>query len=276
MKIRAVVFSGCFQVVMLVLLTGCAMTPDRAHIVYTPRQAVSPLPGADKINVRVALRDSRPVAPNQVGHKSNVYGMEMAAITSVGSVPDMVTKALEQELENSGFKLDGGDAVVNAEISRLYNRWVIGFWSGTARAEFNMKVDVTSEEGSSIIYSRMIYAEGLKDKCQLTSGANAEIALSAALTKGIHCLMEDPEFTRALFKAAKQPADQSASASKSEAKVGKQPDNASDLPAADSTLADFQRLKQLKAAGLITDEEFEKMRKRMADRVLEDDSKDTK
>ena len=262
------------------VMTGCAFTPEQARIVYSPREMNSRLPGADMVKVRVAMTDSRPVAPNKVGHKSNAYGMECASINATAPVAGTVTKAMELELTNSGFTLGEGGAVVRAELNKLYNRWLIGFWSGSALAEFSMKVNVTSAQETPIQYSKMIYAEGLKDKCQLTSGQNAEIALSAAMTKGIHQFMEDPAFTKALFEVAEKEnsrlsAGQTANTAKSKTMTAPKSENIKAKSAGDPTMEEFQRLKQLKADGLITDEEFEAARKRMANKLLKDDAADS-
>lgn len=262
-------------VVALYVLSGCVYMPEQARIIYTPRDIHAPLPGADKVRVRVEMTDSRPVVPNKVGHKNNAYGMEGASINATAPVAGTVSKALEQELSNSGFSLGEGGAVVRAELNKLYNRWMIGFWSGSALAEFSMKVNVTSDQETPIQYSKMINTEGLKDKCQLMSGANAEIALNMALTKGIHELMDDPLFSKALFDVAGKAkiniaADNNDNKVKPDPMNRTGPANAETDPIKGPILEEFRRLKQLKAEGMITDEEFEGARKRLANKLLED------
>jgi len=120
--------------------------------------------------------------------------MEMAPIIATEDVAVTIRRAIEQELQARGFKINTDALVqISADLIRFYNDHKVGFLSGDAVADLNMAVTVKSKEGGQL-YSRQIIAQGLEPNTQLMTGDNAKLALDRALENGMKILFEDQEF----------------------------------------------------------------------------------
>jgi uncharacterized lipoprotein len=181
-------------------LNGCAMTKDYISVNYTPQNNVTALAGAEQVSVHVEISDVRSIH-DRVGNKKNGYGMDMASIIATNDVLVLVQKAIQDELSSRGFKLSGGDVTVLVELSKFYNEFKVGMWSGEAVAELTMSVQIKKADGN-IIYSKLINGEGEKLKIQMASGANAKVALEGALANATVRLFNDPLFVEGLLKAS--------------------------------------------------------------------------
>ena len=182
--------------------TGCAVTKDYVSLAYVPQANVAKIAGADTVSVNVAVADSRSIK-DKVSAKKNGYGMEMAAIIAKEDVAETLKKAVEVELANRGFHLNGGGITVGAELSKFYSDFKTGFFSGSAVAEVTMNVQV-KKAGGNIAYSKLVNGEGGKENLQLASGSNAKIALDAALKDAVAKLFGDTAFVEVLLKAGNQ------------------------------------------------------------------------
>jgi uncharacterized lipoprotein len=186
--------------IAIALLNGCALSKDYIPIHYTPQANAPRVAGADHVSVKVEIVDVRSIH-DRVGNKENGYGTSMAAIIATNDVVAVVQHAIETELSNRGFKLADGDVTVLVELSKFYNEFKPGMWSGDAVAELTMSAQIKKPDGN-IIYSKLVTGEGEKEKIQLASGKNAEAALEAALQNTMVRLFADPLFTDGLVKAS--------------------------------------------------------------------------
>ncbi len=274
-------------IVLLILLTGgCAYISEKAPIGYGPRTFSSPIAGVNRVRVRVVVMDERSDKSDKVSHKSEVLSdpssKETAMITATRSVPMTVCRALERELENSGYILGTGGAVVQVKLERFYNEWVTGFFFGSAVANFRMTVTVLSDKDTAKqFYVTSINGTGIHKNCQLASGANAGMALTSALTQGMHRLMGDSRFSASIMEAGI-----TAEPTTKNIETIPKPSVVTPAPVAviqpvankiileepsneeDPDLKRFIQLKQLRADGLLTEEEYNEGRKRIADKVL--------
>ncbi len=180
--------------------SGCALTTEHINLAYAPQPAATKVEGARDVNVRVEIRDLRP--SSDVAYKINGYNMEMAPIIADNDIPGMVKDAIETELKNRGFAIGGGPVVVLAELSRFRNHFQIGFWSGTATADFAMTVTVAGAD-RKVIFNKLIVAQGVNPGIQLAGGNNAKIALEGALRDAMAKLFDDSAFLNSLMTAAK-------------------------------------------------------------------------
>ena len=185
---------------MVFLASGCALTKDYVVLSYDPQTNVEKIKEADTVKVKVEISDVRAIK-DKVSSKKNSYGMEMAPIIAQNDVADTLKKAIEVELKNRGFDLGEGLVLVFAELSKYYNDFKTGFWSGRAVAEVVMNVQVKKPD-KTILYSKMIAGDN-SHTVQLASGKNAKITLDGALRDAISKLFNDTSFVDSLFKASK-------------------------------------------------------------------------
>ncbi len=187
--------------VALLMLTGCALTPETIELRYKQPAGVAQVTGANNISVKVAVADMRQ-EKTKVGSKKNAYGMEMAPILAAEDVALTVQKAIEGELQARGFKVGSQEALVQiaADLTRFYNDHKLGFPSSESVAELSMLVSLKAKNGSPL-YSRLILGKGNEPRVHMLTGANAKLALDRALENGLKILFEDPAFIAALLAA---------------------------------------------------------------------------
>lgn len=187
--------------IALMMLTGCALTPETIALGYKQAPGVVQLKGAGNISVKVAVADMRQ-DKTRVGSKKNAYGMELAPILAAEDVAVTVRKAMESELQARGFKVGSQEALVQiaADLTRFYNNHKIGFPSSEAVAELNMLVSLKAKNGSPL-YSRQITGNGTEPRVHMLTGDNAKLALDRALENGIKILFDDAAFIAALLAA---------------------------------------------------------------------------
>src|SRR5260370_15778070 len=106
-------------------VSGCALTPGRVNISYTPLGSSGTIrhAGAEAESVRVAVSDQRSLK-DAVGHKTNGYGMEMAPITSDNDIPQTLQSAIESELKSRGFNMVGAGPTIAVALTKFENRFV--------------------------------------------------------------------------------------------------------------------------------------------------------
>ena len=191
----------CVSILCLALLSGCAVTTEQIALSYQPQENVTVLPKAETIAVSVVVKDERQDM-SRVSRKKNGFGMEMASITALEDVAITFRKAIEAELSQRGFKVDSQSRVsVEAELTRFYNDFKLGFFAGDAVADLNLLVKVHAKDGTQL-YSRSLMAQGIEKNIQLMTGDNARLALNDALKKGMSELFSDRQFVSALLSAA--------------------------------------------------------------------------
>jgi uncharacterized lipoprotein len=126
--------------------------------------------------------------------------MEMAAIVSTKDVATLVSDSIIIELRNRGFKVNEGRVTIKIELTKFYNDFKIGFWSGSAAGEVACNVQVKKPDGN-INYAKAIAGMYTEKGIQLCSGENAKIALEGALKNAIEKLMQDEDFIKAILQA---------------------------------------------------------------------------
>jgi len=196
---------GAGSILAAGLLSGCIFLPDKqlyVSIAYNPQTGVSPIAGAGEGKVKVEMIDSRSTV-----YKVSDYDAFPSTVTGIltatnNTASDAVRSAIETELASRGFSLAGGNVVVVVELSRFYNTFKSGVWSGTAVAQLNMNVQVKRADGN-IVFTKLVAAEGITPHIQRQSEKNAKIALDAALQDAMAKLFSDGTFADALLKAGK-------------------------------------------------------------------------
>ena len=180
---------------------GCALTTAQIDIKYAPQPGVTAVEDAKAVTVNVQVSDNR-MDKVRVGCKKNGYGIELAQIVPTENVNTTFQKAIEYELKARGFSLGHEDSVVSidADLTKYYNDFKMGFFSGDAIAELNMGVTINNKKGD-LVYSRQFVAQGIEPNIQLTSGENAQLALERALAEGMQKLFADKSFISALVKS---------------------------------------------------------------------------
>ena len=127
----------------------------------------------------------------------------MAEIIATNDVALVLSKAIETELSERGFKIQPGAAKLDVELNKCLNDFKIGAWSGNAIAELVINVQLKKPDGT-IVYTRLISTEGQNTGIQLASGGNAKIALERAFQNSIRVLMEDKQFIDTLLAVGKK------------------------------------------------------------------------
>jgi uncharacterized lipoprotein len=187
----------------IALLPACALTPDYVEVRGPTTIAAAPMPGAERVNLAVELRDNRHVR-DRVSNKVNGYGMEMAPIIATNDVLHDAREAITAHLRARGFSFGGTDGRLELEFTRFFSRFVVGFWSGTASAEIVLNVRLLGPDGR-LVFARSYNAEGLNPGIQLATGENARIALEAALARLVQQVGDDEELQRAMVGLAPAP-----------------------------------------------------------------------
>ena len=270
-----------FLAALLLACGGCVSAPEKARIVYAPRELVSPIPGSEGACVRVTMNEGRSGDLLAVGYLAAGIGGERSRILALEPANVTASKALELELANSGFTLGAGGAIVRAELTFIFCKWKKGTRSNSAISKFSMRVEVVPENGNRIYYTKLISAEGENASCGFMSGLNAEVALSSALTKGIHQLFSDPAYIQAIIEAGSLVEISPPALPEDDSSLNKPPEAGAgaeklDEPVDDGSLATskaltrFERLKSLRAEKLISEEEYESERKRIAESMLKE------
>lgn len=198
MKKSVISFGWLFLAILL--FSGCALTTETVKLSYDPQTNVNKIAGADSVKVKVEVSDVRAIR-DKVSSKKNGYGMEMASIIAENDVTQLLQTAIEVELISRGF-VSGDVVLVFAELQKFYNDFKTGMWSGTALAEVTMNIQIRKRDGS-ILFSKVISAEGKNAGIQIASGENARIALNEALKNSVTILMAEKAFLDAIFVAAK-------------------------------------------------------------------------
>lgn len=163
---------------------------------------VQTIPEAEKISVQVNVDDQRAIK-RTVSHKKNGFGMEMAEITTMTNVGQVVQQALIQELKGRGFDLEYGQrphVLIDVELNELYNDFKVGVLFAKGLSEAKMRVKVQDLDGS-LLYAKSIIGKGKESPIVYMNGHYAKIALELALKDAIAQLVGNQEFINALLQS---------------------------------------------------------------------------
>ena len=188
-----------YILIILLSISGCALTKDHILLDYTPQQNIDTIRGSDKVNINLNITDARSMR-DKVSYKKNAYGMEMAEIISDNNVIELLKEAIKSELQNRGFKTNGSDIDLDIELIRFFNDFKSGFFAGDAAGEVIIGTMVKRKNGS-ITYKKTITGKYVEQDIQLATGKNAKIALEGALKDAVSKLVNDPEFIKALMES---------------------------------------------------------------------------
>ncbi len=187
----------------LLLCAGCAFTPDVIRLEPSLLPA-SPVPGAELIEVRLAVDDLRPDTSDVVARKINGWGYQMASISSDAPVAEVLAHALSQGLVARGFRVGPtGQAPLTVELLVFSHEFRTGFWAGRSEAQVTFLATVRDGAGREL--HRAVVAEPFSHPIQLATGANAKKAYEGALTAAVERLLSSEPFQRALALAAAPP-----------------------------------------------------------------------
>lgn len=181
------------------VLPGCALTPEKIDLVYTPSSNATVVEGAAGTQLAVIVNDVR-TRTDRVASKVNGYGQEMAAISLNQDVSELVGNALELELRNRGFSVGEQGVQIVCEVYDFQNEFQSGFWSGTAIASVRLNVKVRNASGA-YSFSETVVGQGRKEKIQVASGKNAQPALDEALRNALKALLDREDFYSAIRQA---------------------------------------------------------------------------
>jgi uncharacterized lipoprotein YajG len=180
--------------VLASVLAGCAWTDDAVTIPYKA-SAAAPIAQAGAVTLVVV--DGRTSDRDRISTKVNGYGMNMGAVRSTTSVPDVVREAFEAELKQRGFRLDSGGRVITLTINRFYH----DFGTGTRIDDVVLAVTVADASGSQLFTRVYKGKDPSPALVYLADGSNAAEFVAAALAEAISKMFADPEFRRSLVAA---------------------------------------------------------------------------
>ena len=192
---------ACLVLILGLFISGCALTKEPITVKYTPQNNIEPIRGAEKLNLKVNVNDTRSMK-DKVSYKKNAYGMELGEIISNEDVVSLVRESIKTELTNRGFIVDGGNIIVDIELIKFFNDFKSGFFAGDASAEVIMGASVKPMNGN-INYNKIITGTYLEQNIQLATGNNAKLALEGALKDAVPKLLNDSDFIMALMQAKK-------------------------------------------------------------------------
>lgn len=186
--------------ILLVGLTGCALTTDYVDVTYGTARPQQPIAGAQNVGLTMVSADGRTDRRDRVSSKRNGFGMDMAPIIATGDIVAETGRAISSELTAKGFRV-GQDAQIKVEVIKFYNEFRAGFFAGDAVSEITLNVQVVSRTGQ-IVYSRVYTAQGLEPNIQVTLGHNAQASLNDGLRKIVPQVVDDPALLSALLSQA--------------------------------------------------------------------------
>jgi len=186
----------------ITLLNSCAVTEEKINIDYISQKDVPHVEGAEKVTVIVNVSDVRSIK-DKVSCKKNGYGIEMGSIKSNENIADIVKSAINEEIRKRGFNINDGSVTVGVELTRFYNDFKVGFFSGNADAEIIFNIQVRKSNGD-IKYAKAFTELHSEKGIMLSLGHNAKIALDKALKNGVVKLMSDDSFIKAILNSGSE------------------------------------------------------------------------
>lgn len=181
-------------------LSACALTVDSIDVPYQAGANLSVVEGASDAKVQVSGSEGRTVYKDRVSVKKNGYGMEMADIVASNDIPKTIASAVEKELSSLGYAIGAGGAKVDVQVTRFYNDFKIGMFSGDAVAEASAIVKITGPDGNAT-FIKHFEAGGIEENIQLTLGSNARQALIKAMRNLVSSIINDKELQATILLA---------------------------------------------------------------------------
>lgn len=181
----------------MILLTGCAVTPESVEITYAPRPGIQPSPNTYKIKIGVQVDDRR----LQKFRLSNIRStfIETTPIFVRNDVTSALQWAIASELRNVGFVLaeDSPDIFIVAELARFDIQYVSHYVFGTAVANIHFHVIVYDKQMQHL-FEATISAQTIGEDWLTSKGETARLALNKALENGMDQLFGNKAFITTL------------------------------------------------------------------------------
>lgn len=175
---------------------GCALSEEKVSISYNSNVAHADVVGAENVTLVITAVDGRTSNRSVISRKINGYGVEMAAIRSNQDITLIVRNALRAEYLGRGFEVEEQGVPLVATITKFYNQYENGLFSGTSNAE--VRVDVSIANGADSVFEKS-YTGVHSDGVMIADGVNAKAALDAALAKVISKIVNDRALHNALI-----------------------------------------------------------------------------
>lgn len=183
--------------VMMFLLTGCAVTPESVEITYAPRPGIQPSPNTYKTKVGVQIDDRR----LQKFRLSNIRStfIETTPIFVRNDVTSALQWAVGSELRNLGFVLaeENPDLIIVAELARFDIQYVSNYVFGTAVANIHFHVTVYNKQMQHL-FEMTVSAQTIGEDWLSSKGETARLALNKALENGLDQLFGNKAFITTL------------------------------------------------------------------------------
>ena len=185
-----------FALLTFALGSGCAFTPDVIRI--EPAASLSAqVPGAERIELKLAVEDLRPDPSQVVARKINGFGMRLAEITSEEPVAEVLYRAAGAALVARGYRVvEAGPVTLALELLVFSHEFRTGFWVGRSEALVIFLATVRDAEGRERF--RRVVSQTSSQPIQLASGPNVKKAYEEALAEALESLLGDDAFRAAL------------------------------------------------------------------------------
>jgi len=189
-------------IVSVVLLTGCVLGTRQPTLHYPPTSEPGAIPEAhaalkpEPKNVHIILDpfvDQRS-DKRTVGTTRNAFGMKMADVVPVNSVPDWVMQALKMELQNRGYAVTAGpaggksttdsSAIVSGEILNVYCDMYMNY---TGQVSLFVRV----RKGDKDVLDKHYAGEGSAGLAWAATEESYAQSLALALKSAINQLLPD-------------------------------------------------------------------------------------
>jgi len=176
--------------------SGCAFTPDLIRL-DPPTPMAAPVPGAERIELKLAVEDLRQDPSQVVARKINGFGMRLAEITSEEPVAEVLYRAAGAALLARGYRVvEVGPVTLTLELLVFSHEFRTGFWVGRSEALVIFLATVRDAEGRERF--RRVVSQTSSQPVQLASGANVKKTYEEALAQALESLLGDDAFRAAL------------------------------------------------------------------------------
>lgn len=189
-------------IVVLGMLSGCALGLEHIDIAYKPTAVAQPVLGADRVLVELSVSTKTSPPTERVGVKKNGYGMEMGGLAATRPVAEIVRSAFATELAGRGFPLRASNTKAAIKVTRFVNDYKTGFFTIGSEADVTLAVSVRSET-DGILYAKTVTGKGIQEGALAGTPSLAREAFEKALPDAVSLIVSDPDFIKALFTASR-------------------------------------------------------------------------
>jgi len=197
---------ACFAFLapVTVCAIGCAVAGP-VTLSYQAQSPVAPVPGAEKVRVKVIVRDMRQQKAwvcAKSGQRMENARQAVGTMSSRTPPAGLVSRALKAELTHRGFDIDyRGVEVFGSLVTFLC--YPDGPFKIGAAVEFDLSVSRAGHRPfEPELYHRLIVGEHTPKEILTWTNDNATIALEGALADAIKQVFIDPHFVKTLLDSA--------------------------------------------------------------------------